>query len=91
MIVILSSCSTFKSYFWGEKKVIMPTIELPKKPDKPNIKSKVFKEEHEFYVGYLMSDSMKLYKYLVESEGYADKLEFRIQVQNEIIKHWGEK
>jgi hypothetical protein len=87
MILSLSSCTTLM----GGKHVIMPTIDIPKEVDKPQIDSKVIQFENKFYVAYTQNDALKLYKYLLEKDSYIDKLIFRINSQNQLIKKFGEK
>jgi len=85
----LSGCSSFRSYFWGDKMVDIPDMTMPVEVKKPTIKSVTLKVDEKVYVAYTVHDSMDLYTYLVEQEAYVDKLKYRINLQNELIKKFG--
>ncbi len=75
----------------GGRKIDMPTIDLPKKIEKPEIVSKVISFENKYWVAYSYNDSLRLYRFLVEQDGYIDKLELRINLQNQLIQKFGSK
>jgi len=74
-------CSFLKSYYRD-----IPTIDLPEKVEKPPIKSKVIEFNGIQYVCYTWEDAFLLYKYLLERDGYDDKLIFRVNQMNQIIQ-----
>lgn len=67
----------------------MPTITVPTAPVKPQIKAVTVKQGDKVYVGYTVPDALKLYKFLLEKDAYEDKLIFRIDEMNKLIKDFG--
>jgi hypothetical protein len=67
----------------------MPTIEKPAPPKKPNIDSETIRIGEKVFIGYTVKDSMALYKFLLEKDAYEDKLIFRIDEMNKLIKDFG--
>jgi len=74
---------------WFYHHTEMPTIELPKAPVKPHIKSHVVKIGDKTYIAYEIPDSLKLYEFLVKKDAYEDMLIYRIEQSNKLIKELG--
>jgi hypothetical protein len=72
--------------FEAAKQYDLPAITLPLAPDKPVIKSTTIVYENRSYVAYTIQDSLELYKYLLQKDAYEEKLIFRINEMNNLLK-----
>ena len=90
MVLIMLSTSTIGcSYAFGYRHTEMPTITVPAEPKKPNINSETIRIGDKVYIGYQVKEAMALYKFLLEKDAYEDKLIFRIEEMNKLIKELG--
>ena len=85
----MTGCIGTVSEYLNYKHTEIPTVDLPKAPAKPPIKARVIKQNNNVYVGYNISDSMKLYEYLVRKDAYEEALIYRIEQSNKLIQDFG--
>lgn len=77
-LIVLMGCASHRP--------AMPSIDLPPEPVKPKIQSSVIVHNNIPWVAYSLSDSLKLYEFLLRKDSYEEKLQFRIDTMNKTLK-----
>ena len=90
LIYMVLLCLPFTSincaYLMGYRHTEIPSVDLPKEVQKPGIKAVTIQQNGKWYVAYTTEDALLLYKYEMAQDAYTDKLIFRIDQMNKLLK-----